>query len=752
MTLLVHYTVEATVLGEDGEEIESRTSDNVKRIRLTSLTSNSDIKALAREIVDKCKLIHPSKVGKVQKLLAQLQDRAADGSSYFARQQAITKMKSNPLSSPTGNAASSRSQHTRPRAVSMARLDAYIEQLYEGEDAQAEGTGAILALAQEKEAHLQVLTENETLLLALSRLLKETAGLASSNSDVAANILQFFFELSKYSVFHTTLSSYGIGRCALRVIEVETKRHAAWMDKLHAKEEAAGDPDADQSAKSALDKQLKITRRKEEQQERILFVSLHLLLNLAEDLGVEKKLRKKAIASYLVDILERRNLELLILVTTFLKKLSIYQENKDDMKRLGVVEKLALLLSAKNSVLLSHILDLLINLSFDKDLVGDMIKYGILSSLAELVRVPAFSSKALNVLYHISVHDEHKGSFGYGVVSLIRARILEDDERYLPEDLMALAINLAMEEKTAVLLCEDGGLELYIQRVLATGDSLLMKFIANLGLHPGDFKMMFLDYIDELVSLAKKSGSNPEFQVEALALLGSLAIPNFNYERLLEEYDLLSFATPLLDVASVPDDVALQAVVFVGTVAVDPETAPRIAATSIIPDLMALMSARQEDDAFVLHITYAFYFFALNDPTRQVFMAQPHSVAYMIDLLQDRNVQVRRLASTVLDIVVEHDPSSATEIQRMKFQAHNAEWLEVMAGQDPHAYAASHHHDLDLDDNGMDTGVLGNLVFDSSSLLMGAGGGGGGADYDFDGLGYPTVGDYDDDFDNDMYL
>ena len=62
-----------------------------------------------------------------------------------------------------------------------------------------------------------------------------------------------------------------------------------------------------------------------------LLVSYYLLLNLSEDLKVELKMRNKGIAKLLVKTLDRDNVELLILVISFLKKLSIFVENKNDM-------------------------------------------------------------------------------------------------------------------------------------------------------------------------------------------------------------------------------------------------------------------------------------------------------------------------------------------------------------------------------------------------------------------------------------
>ena len=50
-------------------------------IRVKSLNPNSDLGALAKEIIDKCKLIHPSKLPEVEQLLYYLQNRKETGPS-----------------------------------------------------------------------------------------------------------------------------------------------------------------------------------------------------------------------------------------------------------------------------------------------------------------------------------------------------------------------------------------------------------------------------------------------------------------------------------------------------------------------------------------------------------------------------------------------------------------------------------------------------------------------------------------------
>mmetsp|Transcript_33577 Transcript_33577/g.24228 ORF Transcript_33577/g.24228 Transcript_33577/m.24228 type:complete len:99 (-) Transcript_33577:1374-1670(-) len=67
-------------------------------------------------------------------------------------------------------------------------------------------------------------------------------------------------------------------------------------------------------------------------QEKVLFVAFHLLLNLAEDLQIERKMKNRQIISSLLAMLDRNNPDLLFIVLNFLKKLSIFGDNKTEMK------------------------------------------------------------------------------------------------------------------------------------------------------------------------------------------------------------------------------------------------------------------------------------------------------------------------------------------------------------------------------------------------------------------------------------
>jgi len=97
------------------------------------------------------------------------------------------------------------------------------------------------------------------------------------------------------------------------------------MDKLEKKATKAEVNEADIEKERVT--YLKFIRKTE----KLLSFCFGLLLNLAEDLNIERKMVKRKIVQLLVEMLDRSNLDLLYSVLNFLKKLSIFSENERQM-------------------------------------------------------------------------------------------------------------------------------------------------------------------------------------------------------------------------------------------------------------------------------------------------------------------------------------------------------------------------------------------------------------------------------------
>ncbi|KAA0146231.1 hypothetical protein FNF29_08180 [Cafeteria roenbergensis] len=441
-------------------------------------------------------------------------------------------------------------------------VESYLELLYEEDPKQRqEGASLILALARHADT-LPALLDHGTLLGALSRVLREDY---KKSGELAGTIVQVFYCISRLSDQQGVVADQRVGDVTIRIIELETKRHAARLKDLEriealakvqesgsASEEAEfrerderrraranagedfdddeeGDDDGDgadsgagraaaaatgastakvrrsgkaRAAKAAraakvrmklkplpegkvnLAKERRRTRLLARRQERLLFPALHLLLNLAEDDELERKMCRRGIVGLLVGLLGRAHRELLLLVATFLRKLSLIEENKDEMASLDIVPAIARWIPSGDTPLTLAMLRLLFNLSFDQSLCARIVAVGLLPRIAALLRHAPFRAVVLRVLYHISIDDDHKAVFAEtDAVRLVRQIVIAVPSAVLPDELAGLAVNLTLHPLPAQQFLEDGGAAEIMARVTKTRDPRAMRILRNIAWH-----------------------------------------------------------------------------------------------------------------------------------------------------------------------------------------------------------------------------------------------------------------------------
>lgn len=247
----------------------------------------------------------------------------------------------------------------------------------------------------------------ETVLSALSRILREEW---KSSTELTTNIVYTFFCFSSFSEFHEVISHHKVGALCLQVLDQENKKHELWADELKRKQKEA---ESKIEFKKDYEKSYKKYHNLLKKQDHLLRVGIYLLLNLAEDSKVEMKMKNKNITDLLVKLLDRQNAELLILVVSFLKKLSIFKENKDVMNTLDIMEKLSHVIPNQNDDLLNITLRLLLNLTFDTELREKAVKCGLIPKLVDLIPHENHSVVVMCILYHISMDDKFRSYFSY---------------------------------------------------------------------------------------------------------------------------------------------------------------------------------------------------------------------------------------------------------------------------------------------------------------------------------------------------
>ncbi|RYG70131.1 hypothetical protein EON64_01030 [archaeon] len=367
----------------------------VRRIKIKSLSADKNMAQLANDIIDKCKYIHPSRAEEIETLLIHLRRTklAQSDSGTTPSNHCMHQPQHNSGSSYQGAAAPSSDRHrekdkeSRLPSASMNQLDDYLELLYqvsgktekereEGLRMQEKGTLLILRLCRDV-MNLEQLIQNGTVMGAVTRVFQEEY---KRSLDLSFNILRIFLAFSNFVEMHALMAQYKIGVLTMRWVDFEALRCSAMEQEAREREEALarqleeskkiGDP---QDYAKALEK-VRRSREREaakqrvfsRKQDRVFFVAFYILLNLAEDAGVEKKMLKKGLVQMLLAMLGRRYEDLLLLVLTFLKKLSVFEENKEAFKQCLLVDHVSKFLACSSQPLVLMVLRLLFNLSFDK--------------------------------------------------------------------------------------------------------------------------------------------------------------------------------------------------------------------------------------------------------------------------------------------------------------------------------------------------------------------------------------------------
>jgi hypothetical protein len=189
-------------------------------IKLKNLNADTNISQLAKEVVSKCSLIHPSKIGEVEQLLYYLQNRKENvltNSDYDGKKKPLSDKLEDPNIDDINETAN------------INDLDDYAEMLYEDDlKAKIRGSALILQLARNPD-NLEELFQNESVLNCLSRVLKEDW---QRNIEVSTNIIYTFFCFSSFSQFHPLIAHYKIGNLTVQIIEFELRRCETWQTEL----------------------------------------------------------------------------------------------------------------------------------------------------------------------------------------------------------------------------------------------------------------------------------------------------------------------------------------------------------------------------------------------------------------------------------------------------------------------------------------------------------------------------------------
>lgn len=112
----------------------------------------------------------------------------------------------------------------------------------------------------------------------------------------------------------------------MTILEEELRRAAEWDRELQAASKSRSPEEV-----KKLQKRCRSLIKK---QDSLVRIGLYLLLNLAESADVQYKMRQKGIVTILVEVIRtRQSTPVLLLAVSFLQKMSVFLENKNEMKK-----------------------------------------------------------------------------------------------------------------------------------------------------------------------------------------------------------------------------------------------------------------------------------------------------------------------------------------------------------------------------------------------------------------------------------
>lgn len=562
-------------------------------------------------------------------------------------------------------------------------VESYTEKLYEGVDEKVKGTAMLLQLVQKPE-HLDYFVQSEATLNTLSRVLTEDM---KRSTVLVTNILEIFFCFSSFTQLHNILISNKIGDATLKIIDMEIKRYEGKFTE-------------DGKADKTID--IKKDPVRLEKQERLLFVCFYILLNLAEDTSIEVKMKKRKIVIHLCRMLKRKNKdrkfldELHLLIITFLKKLSIFTENKEEMVKSGILEKLRPFLKTTNEELLEAVLRLLFNLSFDSTLRTAIATMDWLHDFVACLHRDNCRLAAMKLLYNLSADDNIRPAVEAAMLPVmpLMSNLIRNQARFIEQELAALTLNVTVASTQCVeAFCSSGdGLFHLIKRVSQTLDPLGMKLIRNMSQQPITHKLLARHGL-ELVDMAIRSqvqsqtqAPSSEFFVEALGTLNNIQVHDCGYATWIQtskdgghhshRIDFLNLLVSHL--IGGDDDIVLEVVMLLGTVALDSRSGAILASRALLQNLYNTLCDKVDDVEIVLQTMFTLYRFLMQDHTREAVIEHKQLPYCMLNLVVDPHPEIRNLANQSLDIIMDHDQSWRDRIRDKRFEACNAEWLQFI--------------------------------------------------------------------------
>lgn len=328
----------------------------------------------------------------------------------------------------------------------------------------------------------------------------------------------------------------------MELIYFEILREESWCNELIQKKNISEKQFENLKAKFSYEKLLVSYQNLVKKQNIFFKYSLYILMNISEDLKLEYKIINKGIISYLIKLLDRNSQDLLLVIVIYLKKLSVFIENKTQMKEMNIMKYLTPLLFLDNELLIFNTLKLIYNLLIDQEIRVYFIRSGVLSKLVSFLTKGNYISVIVSILYLISCESKHINIFvNYGqLVDLLMEKALQNVE--YKTVLFSLLANLANNYTLAQLIVNSSDYSELIKTAFIDNDVHLLRLTRNISCHNDNlFKLSLVNYQDNLVEIMLTNLNQSHNLSHCAAILTNLSSIQMDWLKLYRKYSIDDF-------------------------------------------------------------------------------------------------------------------------------------------------------------------------------------------------------------------
>ena len=556
-------------------------------------------------------------------------------------------------------------------SVNIEEIEKYVDLLYEQPEEKIKGARFLLYLIQSPNNMYQIADVQEKLLDVISRTLRDEH---KKILELSIYLIYFFYAFSQYQLFHPLLLHRSVGEICMGIIDYNLLKYDYRKDELiHLSTSNKVTP---KEYQVALEKFLFLVRK----QDRLLTKAFQILHRLAEDPKVEVKMVKKGIVNLLLKNMGRININLLLEVLLFLKKLSIIQVNKDAMIKGKIFEKMMKVFEIRHPYIWAINLQIFFNLSFDHGFRMEVIsKPEAFYQLTSFFKLTDFRSNLLRIFYNFSLEEKALPLFYNSETLFIIYELLDKfPEKIIGAELAALTLNLIAYPPNAQKLAENGRVKNLIERVLKNSDFELMKIIKTIIENCNNDKSInkiYKNYVDDhfMPILTNKQESN-EYLIETIYILSYI---DTDWESRLDKFNLIEFFEKNLKTQNY-DEFLLAVISFFANIATDKGCSKKIATSKIIPLLNQILVRKMDSLNIVFSIILSLYQMLPWKDTRELIVKNEELIQLVLNCLKCPNEQINFISMRFLEIVQIFEKQWSEKIKKEKFRLYNNELINKL--------------------------------------------------------------------------